>query len=58
MGFLGSLLQAAVDTVAIPLDMLSDALTGGEEERTKKKVEKIGQSISEATDDLCDGDLL
>lgn len=58
MGFLGSFLQAAVDTVSLPLDVIQDLAEGGENERTARKVGKVGGNLSESVDDLLEGELL
>lgn len=42
---LGDFFQGIVDTVTLPLDVVADVVEGGKNERTKKKVEKIGEDI-------------
>ena len=56
MGFLGSIIQAAVRTASLPVQAIGDIITG--DEKTKETISKIGDDIGEATDDLCDGDLI
>lgn len=51
MGMFGCLLQAAVNTVCIPVAVVQDVVEPGKNKRTKRQVERIGEDI----DDLLDG---
>ena len=61
MGFLGSILNAAVKTVVTPLAVVEDALThleGNEPKHTKKLVEEIGKDLDKSLKKLSKGKLL
>jgi len=47
---LGDLFQGLVDTVSLPIDVVRDVIEGGENERTKSKIEKIGEDIEDTFD--------
>lgn len=59
MGFLGSLISATIKTALTPVAVLKDVgnvLTGEEPNSTKDHIKSIGDDLSEAGDDLCDGE--
>lgn len=60
MGFLANTFSAIVKTALTPVAVIKDVanvLTGDEATSTKNHVKSIGDDISDATDDLCDGEL-
>lgn len=61
MGFLSNLISATVKTVVAPVAVVADVvnvISGEEANTTKKLVESVGDDLKEATDDLCDGDVI
>jgi hypothetical protein len=61
MGFLGGLFSAVVKTALTPVSIVKDAVNvviDEEPDTTKDLLESASDDVSEALDDLCDGDLL
>jgi len=61
MGFLGGMFSAVVKTVLTPVAIVKDAVnvvTGEEADATKTLLQSAAEDVSEATDDLADGDVL
>lgn len=57
MGFFSSLIKAAVKTVTLPLDVVSDtarAVTGREVNQTVEKADSIADDLEDALDSLLD----
>lgn len=50
MSFLGSLAQAVVDVVAVPVAAVIDVAEMGKNDRTRKQVEKVQEDLSDAID--------
>ena len=60
MGFFDNIIGAAVKTVVTPVAIVKDVVnvaTGNEAEDTKKLIKSAGDDVSDALDDLCDGEL-
>lgn len=60
MGFFSNLVSAAVKTVTIPLDVVSDAsraIQGKRPQNTQQAAKEIVEDVENAADDLIDGDL-
>jgi hypothetical protein len=61
MGFLSGMFSAVVKTALTPVAIVKDAVnivTGEEADATKSLLESAAKDVSEATDDLGDGELL
>jgi len=61
MGFLSGMLSAVVKTALTPVAIVKDAVniaTGEDADATKSLLESASDDVSEATDDLADGDML
>jgi hypothetical protein len=61
MGFLSNVLSATVKTALAPIAIVKDAASvviGEEADATKGLLESAGDDVKEATDDLCDGEIL
>jgi len=60
MGFIGNIFSAAIKTALTPVAVIKDAanvLTGEQANTTKDLLKSVSNDISDATDDLCDGEL-
>jgi hypothetical protein len=60
MGFLTGIFSAVVKTALTPVAIVKDAaniVTGNEVDATKNLLEDAKDNVSEALDDLCDGDI-
>lgn len=61
MGFLGGMFSAVVKTALTPVAIVKDAVnvvTGEEPDTTKSLLESAAEDVSDAADDLADGDVL
>jgi hypothetical protein len=61
MGFLSGMFSAVVKTALTPVAIVKDAVnvvTGEEADATKLLLQSAAEDVSEATDDLADGDVL
>lgn len=61
MGFLGGIFSAVVKTVLTPVAIVKDAVnvaTGEEPDATKELLRSAAEDVSEATEDLADGEVL
>lgn len=61
MGFLSKMISATVKTVLTPVAIVKDVVnvvTGEEANATKDLLESASDDISDATDDLGDGEML
>lgn len=61
MGFLGGMFIAVVKTVLTPVAIVKDAVnvvTGEEPDATKALLQSAAEDVSEATEDLADGEVL
>lgn len=61
MGFLSGMLSAVVKTALTPIAIIKDAtnvLTGEDADTTKSLLGSAAEDISDAGDDLCDGEIL
>jgi hypothetical protein len=61
MGFLSGIVSAVVKTALTPVSIVKDAVdvaTGQEPENTKSLLESASDDVSDATDDLGDGNIL
>jgi hypothetical protein len=61
MGFLGGMFSAVVKTVLTPVAIVKDAVnvvTGKEADATKSLLQSAAEDVSEATDNLADGEVL
>lgn len=61
MGFLSGMFSAVVKTALTPVAIVKDVVnivTGEEADATKDLLESAADDVSDATDDLGDGDIL
>ena len=61
MGFLSKMISATVKTVLTPVAVVKDVVnvaTGEEANATKDLLESASDDVSDATDDLGDGEML
>lgn len=61
MGFLTNLVSAAVKTTLTPIAVAKDVVnivTGNEPDSTKELLQSASEDVSEAVDDLGDGEFL
>ena len=61
MGFLSNMFSAAVKTALTPVATVKDAVnvvTGEEPDATKNLLASAAEDVAEATEDLCDGEIL
>lgn len=60
MGFLSNIVGATIKTALTPVAIVKDAVnvaTGEKADTTKNLLKSAAQDVSQATDDLCDGEL-
>lgn len=58
MGFLTKILSATIKTVTTPVAVVADVLSDGETDHTGKNIDGAIEDVSDAVDDLINGDLL
>lgn len=61
MGFLSGIVSAVVKTALTPVSIVKDAVnvvTGEEADTTKSLLESAAEDVSDAADDLGDGDIM
>lgn len=61
MGFLTGLFKAAVNVVTVPVAVVADVvktLEGEEPDYTEKTVSSVGKNLSDAVEDLVDGEII
>jgi hypothetical protein len=61
MGFLSNLVGATIKTALTPVAVLKDTVnvvTGEEADSTKKLIQSAADDLSDAGEDLADGDIL
>lgn len=61
MGFLGGIFSAVVKTALTPVAIVKDVVnvaTGEEPDATKELLKSASDDVSEATDNLADGEVL
>jgi len=61
MGFLGGMFSVVVKTALTPVAIVKDAVnvvTGEEADATKSLLQSAAEDVSEATEDLADGEVL
>jgi len=61
MGFLGGMFSSVVKVALTPIAIAKDAVnvvTGEEPEATKELLQSAADDVSEATEDLADGEVL
>lgn len=61
MGFLSGIFGAVVDVALTPIAVVKDAVnvvTGEEVTATKDLIEDAGKNVTDAVDDLADGEIL
>ena len=52
MGVFGSLIKSVVDVATLPLDVVKDVVSFGEEEATIDKIDEIGEDLDNIIDDI------
>lgn len=60
MGFLSNIVGATIKTALTPVAIVKDVVnvvTDSEVESTKKLIDSAGKDLSEAVDDLADGEM-